>query len=363
MNSQQWFDRAEREGTPFIEGDQVTFVYFGVTAPTLMGDFQAWGLGDQAFPTMTEQTHGVWTTTITLPRDAYIEYAFTTDPEDSDARLLDPFNRRPVSTGFRQFNASLTMPDFKPSVLKGRKAPKGKVGKFRVEHPLMLLGKKRDVWLYQPPVSEPVPLLVVYDGRDYVYKAHLPQLLDHLIAKKKMRPVALACLQHAEESRIPEYFMGEAVLAVIMRELLPMARKFLNLVDVNASPGAYGVMGASIGGLMALYTAMRVPHIFGQVISQSGSYHLDLDEQTPLLLKKLWAPRQPVRIWQDVGRYEWLLATNRQLNAELNALGYDVTYREYNTAHNWTSWHHILPDALASAFAPASAYTSTESGI
>jgi hypothetical protein len=35
--------RAQHEGTPLFDGEQVTFVWQGDTQPSLMGDFTAWG--------------------------------------------------------------------------------------------------------------------------------------------------------------------------------------------------------------------------------------------------------------------------------------------------------------------------------
>ncbi|MBE0690894.1 MAG: hypothetical protein IH587_12320, partial [Anaerolineae bacterium] len=38
-------ERAQREGTPLIDGDRVTFVWHGpAPAPLLVGDFNYWGM-------------------------------------------------------------------------------------------------------------------------------------------------------------------------------------------------------------------------------------------------------------------------------------------------------------------------------
>ncbi len=349
--TQQWLARAEVEGTPLLDGNQATFVWFGSHAPMLMGDFNLWGLGNMPYPTLEEAAPNVWTHTITVPPHTYLEYSFTRDPEDSDARLLDPFNRRQVNNGFDRFNGSFATSDFVYSSLpkRAKKRLEGSIGKFKIAHPFMLKGK-RDVWLYQPPTDQPVPLLLVYDGYDYIHKAQLHRLIDTLIVQGKIPPMALACIQNAAEGRLVEYAMSEAMLMVILREVLPLANKHLNLLDTDKHQGAYAVMGASLGGLMATYTGVRLSHIFGKVISQSGAYQIGLDEKAPLLLRSLWKERQPLTMWQDVGRYEWLHQTNEDINVELVSLGYDVTYRVYNSGHNWTSWHAILPEALVEMF-------------
>ncbi|NIW48054.1 MAG: esterase family protein, partial [Gammaproteobacteria bacterium] len=53
----------------------------------------------------------------------------------------------------------------------------------------------------------------------------------------------------------------------------PLAKEKLNLVDPEKEP--YGIMGASLGGLMALFTGLRITQIFGQILSQAGSFGFD----------------------------------------------------------------------------------------
>ncbi len=61
-------------------------------------------------------------------------------------------------------------------------------------------------------------------------------------------------------------------------------------------------------------------------------------------------PRRPLKIWMDVGRYEWLLAANRRLHELLQEREYDVTYREYNAGHNYPAWRDDLAHGLEVAF-------------
>ena len=52
----------------------------------------------------------------------------------------------------------------------------------------------------------------------------------------------------------------------------------------------------------------------------------------------------------DVGRYEWLLESNRRLHALLVERGYDVTYREYNGGHNYPAWRDDVWRGSGGAF-------------
>ena len=53
-------------------------------------------------------------------------------------------------------------------------------------------------------------------------------------------------------------------------------------------------------------------------------------------------PVQPLKVWMDAGRYEWLLDCNRRMNELLVETGYEVSYREYNGGHSYPSWRNDL---------------------
>jgi enterochelin esterase family protein len=342
--------RAKKEGTPLIDGEKVTFVWEGETAPLLKLESQDW----QAIQ-LQEIEKGAWTYSTTLPTNAYMEYNFTTDPDDDKATLLDPLNKRSTMSGLGWDNNYFDMPDATHTsyVHSRRTVAKGKITRHNLDNSWMLAGGKRDVWLYQPPVDEPVPLLVVYDGKDYYRRAHLPRIVDNLIADDKIEPIALAMIHHAKQSRFIEYINGEAVLNYLWQLVLPLAHEHLKLIDISKNAGAYGVLGASMGGLMALHTGLRMPHIFGHVISQSGAFFGEslpdgFEGLADSMVKHF--PKQNIHIWQDVGLYEWLLPDNRRMNGLLKDKGYDVTYREYAGGHNFTCWRDMLPDALITLY-------------
>ncbi|MGD0707083.1 MAG: alpha/beta hydrolase-fold protein [Anaerolineaceae bacterium] len=328
--------RARQEGTPLIEDRRVTFLWLGAKAPELMGDFSDWEAGQRI--KLDKLEPGVWGYTLDLPNDAYIEYSFI----DGNRHVLDPLNRRRrTPNGIGHTNNFFYMP-------KGAKTPlarrnpaisHGTVTR-RTIVPQFLLddAPARPVYLYQPPVKVPVPLLVVWDGWDYFHRAALVTITDNLIAQQRIRPVALAMVQNGDRARNVEYDCSEATLAFLHEQILPVARQELNLVDVARHPGAYGVMGASMGGLMAMYTALRLPHIFGHVLSQSGAF---LPEDEPeSLLKTLFHRKNklPLSIWMDVGRFDFLLQQNRSFNIFLEKLQYAHGYHEYAGGHNCPAW-------------------------
>jgi enterochelin esterase-like enzyme len=101
-----------------------------------------------------------------------------------------------------------------------------------------VVGAIRTLYLYRTSVRTTVPLVVVYDRADYPKRARLNLIVDYLVATKRIPPCAM-----------------------------PLAQNHLTLIPPGDEP--YGILGSSLGGLMALYTGMRLSKVFGRVLCQS----------------------------------------------------------------------------------------------
>jgi enterochelin esterase family protein len=337
-------ERARREGTPLLEDQTATFVWQGPEALHLIGDFNAWD--DAQAPTFEEAARQVWVHRLSLPPDAYIEYAYVRDGK----RVPDPWNEHTTPSGMGQINHSFYMPQGAPTLLAGREphAPRGTLTSHVVRNEVLVVDGRRTVDLYQPPTRDPSPLVVVLDGQDYQQRARLPAIVDNLIAQKRIRPVAMALVHSHATARIVEYGCSEATLGLLVERVVPLAQADLNLVRLDDAPGAYGVLGASMGGLMALYAGLRAPQVFGRVLSQSGAF--TLQHETVVWDMVRHGPVRPVKIWVDVGRYEWLLDCNRRMHELLVERGYAVAYREHNAGHNYPAWRDEVWRGLEALF-------------
>jgi enterochelin esterase family protein len=303
--SQDTIQRAKEFGTPVVQGNRATFIWEGKTAPHLISDLHGWEanpkplkrLGSTLTPASSKS---VWSISLTLPRDAYLEYAFF-DPV-SQQRFIVPLNRKSVNNGVGSRNNFFYMPETMPSPFSMRRAdvPNGALTPHRVDTWMLQDYGEREVWLYKPPVKETVPLLIVYDGYDYLHRGRLATIVDNLIADKRIRPLAMALLQNGKSRRPLEYACSDATLLWIHREIIPLARKQMNLIDIEKQPGAYGVLGASFGGLMAMYTGLRMPDIFGSVLCQSGVFELEGRDFAAVDLIRHGQAKQ-LNIWMAAG--------------------------------------------------------------
>jgi enterochelin esterase family protein len=215
----------------------------------------------------------------------------------------------------------------------------------------VVTGRRRAVYLYQPPVDAPVPLVIVFDGPWYLRRARLPVIVDNLIASQQIRPFAMAMVENGGAAgRMVEYACSESTLLFLVEQVLPLATDRLRLTTISAEPGGYGVLGASMGGLMALFTAMRLPLLFGMALSQSGAFRFGPYRSVVADLAEKRA-NPALRVWLDTGRYEWLLEPNREMAAVLRQNDYQMAYREFNAGHNFTAWRDNIVQGLLWLFA------------
>ncbi|MGE5248818.1 MAG: alpha/beta hydrolase [Bacteroidota bacterium] len=209
---------------------------------------------------------------------------------------------------------------------------------------------QREVHLYRPPARGRVPLLVVYDGTDYLQRGRLVNIVDNLIAERRIRPIAMAMLQNGGRRRPVEYACSDATVNWLDSVILPLAEEELSLLDLRRSPGAHGVLGASFGGLMSLYTGLRMPEIFGRVLCQSGVFALGGRDAAAVDLLRYGHAKDELDIWMDAGALDFLLDDSRRLQPLLRERGYRVSYRESGGGHNYTSWRDHIWRGLEALF-------------
>ncbi len=328
-------NKIKSRGNPLLKGDQATFVWPGKSPPELIGDFNDWG--EKEGVSWVQRKPGLWTATLNFAPETYVEYTYV----KKGKTVRDRYNPNTITNGLGAENHYFYMPEGKSVswIKHKKKIPHGAVRRYKVDTEETAIGETRNVYLYAPPTDQPCPLLVVWDGKDYLEQARLPDQVDNLIAFERIQPLAMALVENGGAGREIEYSCNEATLAFLTEKVLPLARENLDLLPVDRFPGSYGVLGASMGGLMALYAGMRLPQVFGSVMSQSGAFNYYSEDSLIFDLVRLSEPR-PIKIWMDVGQFEDLVSTNRSMLALLLSKGYTATLREFPGGHNYTSWRN-----------------------
>ncbi len=329
----------------------------------------------------------LWYLTQAFPRDARFAYFFVVDPPEAwpstklDFALMmlrirfDPLNPHTFSG-----RPTVQLPDASPQPLL-KHLPGVAQGKLRVRNVRSpILKADRSVTIYTPPgydaKGQPCGLLVLFDGHAYKTDIPAPVILDNLLAQGKIPPF-VAVLVH-QVDRLNELMCSESFADFLAQELVPWVRKEY---CVSHDPSRTIVGGLSAGGLMAAYCGLRHPEVFGNVLSQSGSFWytpeamkmterpLPFVETGWLTRKFVEAPRSPVRFYLEVGRLEMSftanqVAENRRLRDVLQAKGYDVTYSEFTGGHDGFCWRGTFARGLlALVTSPAPGQHVREVGV
>jgi enterochelin esterase family protein len=202
--------------------------------------------------------------------------------------------------------------------------------------------------VYLPPgydsTEQRYPTIYFGDGLEYISRAKAHLIADNLIAQKRMQPVIMVFA--APLNRMREYWMDDRYVNYLVGELVTAVDAKYRTQN---SAAARAIGGASLGGLMASYAALKHPEVFGSVLGQSSAFQVN---GSAIVSMVAGAERGPVRIYLETGRFEGLLDGNRAMKKVLESKGYDFVYREYNFGHNWTHWEDALADALAWIFPP-----------
>jgi enterochelin esterase family protein len=169
--------------------------------------------------------------------------------------------------------------------------------------------------------------------------------------------VAILAGRLEAEERDTDLACNRVFSRFLAEELLPWARQRYR---ATADPARTVIAGSSFGGLAAACAAIEHPDRFGNVLAQSGSFHLKPEGavRPEWVARRLAAgPKLPLRFSLDVGLLEtWppagggpsLLEANRHLRDALRAKGYDVIYAEYAGGHGHANWQATLPEELVS---------------
>jgi enterochelin esterase-like enzyme len=227
---------------------------------------------------------------------------------------------------------------------------RGKVERTRFHSEI--LHNDRDIWVYTPPGYEPsssrYPLLVLFDGADYLEEVSTPTILDNLIAQKRIPPMVAILVGNAMGRREAELACDLPFAEFLASEMVPWMRKNYN---ATADPSLAIVGGSSRGGLAAAFAGFQHPEVFGNVLSQSGSYWWSPPEET----ERSWLTRQfarsqlrKVKFSISAGLMEIpdQLDTNRHLRDVLVAKGYSVDYAEFNGNHSYVAWRADFAERL-----------------
>lgn len=369
----EFWAAAAQSSTPLIDpGDApegqvyVTFIFRDVderiSRPAVMGA-PLFSLDHFDEPLLLSRVTGTstWYATIRARAGAVIAYGFVDADDRTGADGVPrPFALDPLCPEVYP-SAALTFPppegweDWTLSVARVEPTmkavpaatPRGTVQVSTM--PTIAHGDRR-LFTYVPAGMEdegpPRPWMLLFDGYLWASLVPLARTLDDLIHRGLVPPLVVVMMESLPSERGTELSDDPSFTEMLADEAVPWLRQHANL---SADPAKTIISGQSYGGSQAFIAAHQHPDLFGNVLSQSGSFWLTQPTGTPGWIYA--SARESVgatpRIYLDVGLYEGVqLLVVRAFADVLKARGYDMRFVEYPGGHDFVSWHSFIADGL-----------------
>ena len=249
-----------------------------------------------------------------------------------------------------------------PALGRGQSPSRDKGETIELTIPSRIYPSGRHAWVYSPPgyptsCAASCNLIVVFDGAMYLGAMPLPEVLDSLIAARRVSPaIAILVDNGAPPGRLADLANSQRFAQFVAEELVPWTHEHY---AVTRSADRTIIAGASAGGLAATYIGLKYPTLFGNVLSQSGAFWRGNEGSNDppyewLTQQYTTSPKANLHLFLDVGSLETvgamngaapaLLDAHRRLRAVLDAKGYRLDYFEVpGGRHSFETWRQRLP--------------------
>lgn len=206
----------------------------------------------------------------------------------------------------------------------------------------------RPISVYQPSATDsvhPLPTVYVISADGYLNRMWANGTLDRLIEGQHIPPILGVFIDPARDRTIRNDFGFDPAF----QDDLAMISAWMQRTHRAAQdPRHNAIGGASVGGLTALNSAARRPDLFGNVISQSGSFWMRSDSWQATDVNN-----PDLRVFLEVGRDEHperMIEPNRKLRDHLVAQKLEISYSEFSGGHDYVCWRGTFADAMIFAF-------------
>ncbi len=210
------------------------------------------------------------------------------------------------------------------------------------------LGYSLQYRVYLPPGYEKrtaLPVLYVTDGQWYIKDGKVPEVMDRLIAEKKMDPTIAVFVDNRNPDRLSEnrrnrqFFCNQDYVKFYKEELIPtIDAQYPTAADRTERV----VLGLSFGGLNSACFGLFASDVFEGIAMQSPathpvpSLHAAYQSADPL----------PLNIFLSSGSQRDNEAQTRKFKSILEEKGYPMHYIEVPHGHNWDNWGPLIDDVL-----------------
>jgi enterochelin esterase-like enzyme len=181
----------------------------------------------------------------------------------------------------------------------------------------------------------------------------VPTILDNLITAGKIEPLIAVILDSYRTTRDTLLPLNFKFKDEFVSEFIPAIR---SRYHASARPEQNIIGGMSYGGLAAAFIAFYHPDMFGNVLSQSGSFWrgAQLEDAPDDWLRFDWligqyasADNKKIRLYLDWGLLDgWIMESGRRMAKALARKGYGLRYVEFNGWHDWANSRKTFGDGI-----------------
>lgn len=308
----------------------------------------------------------LWYISYIVKKDVSFTYSFSiNDPLDNDWERRwrnvegDIYNKNSLvyinkETGKKRLVPYVALENAVPRVYI-KKNDNMKSGKLS-EHKILsnILNEERKFSVYTPynydNESIPYGMLVLNDGFEYINLLNGLNVIDNLIGSGKIPPIVTIFIESTKD-RAKNLQCSDEFADFIANEIIPYIKGKYNVSD-DRTKNIIG--GYSLGGLQASYTALKHSEVFGNVLSQSGSYWYKREEYKNNDI--LWINNEfnkkgnlSLKFYINVGSIEpeaSMKNTNKEFRDYLISKGYEVKFEEFGSGHDHIYWGETLGNGL-----------------
>ena len=317
---------------------------------------------------------GVWeyTTPFKVAPELY-NYSFRVDGQT----VLDP-NNVFVNRDVASLTSLLLVdePGARSDLYAVHRVPHGTVSK--VWYPSATAGFDRRLTVYTPAGYETskakYPVLYVLHGIGgdedaWVTQGRATQILDNLIARGEAKPMIVvftngnisqeaAPLENSTGYTRPTMSLPQTMEGTF-ETAFPEIVKFIDSrYRTVAKKQGRAICGLSMGGFHTLYITLNNPDMFNYsgmfsaaigTGSEQQAAHKEIYEDIDGKLATYFA-HKPALLWIGIGSTDFLIQSNNEFRAKLDAAGYPYKYMETDGGHIWRNWRIYLSEFVPLIF-------------
>ncbi|WP_142343594.1 alpha/beta hydrolase [Bacillus wiedmannii] len=338
----------------------ITYIWLGDRKTEnvyVFGSFPGWDLSVNQLKRLLQTD--IWYQTFRTNKSFISTYYFSVNDffendwiKRSEQYELDRFNGNTFGEGANKASVlSIGMEVQYSSRFPSNHYPSGKIETHSFHS--TILNNTRKIHIYTPHdyshTSHLQELLIAFDGNSFINNLSIAKTLNYLIYEKEIPSCIAVAIEPVD--RLEELTYNDKMNTFLTEELLPWIQARYH---VYQEKNHTTIAGFSLGGLAAFYAALQNPHVFGNVLSMSGSVHWKKDgyeNQIPWIenqISSIDSNTSQTHFYIAAGELENkpLLTANRRLYKALKEKGYQITYEEFQGGHDGVWWREKLFDGL-----------------